>query len=65
VSYQHLSLSGATNGERGRWASGASFDGQGDIEYVAAPEPLTDDEGQLGAGEPRLHGTSPTPLRVV
>jgi len=46
----------------GRWAAGESIDGRGTFEYVAQPEPLTDDEGALGVMDTKLHGTPPRPV---
>ena len=66
VSYQYLNLSEGDASRSGGWAAGPSFDGQGEIEYVDNPTPLTDDEGMLGMPDPRLHGSGPKPMpRVV
>jgi len=48
---------------QGRWAQGRTPDGLGEFQYLANPQPLSDDQGLLPAGDPRLHGTSkqPTP----
>jgi len=62
VSYQYLNMSEGSESRAGRWASGASFDGLGEIEYVEKPMPLSNDEGLLATADPRLHGTPPVPV---
>jgi Mn-containing catalase len=48
---------------QGRWAQGPAPDGMGDFQYLANPQPLTDDLGMAPPPDPRLHGTDkmPTP----
>ena len=62
VSYQYLNMSEGLESRSGGWASGASFDGHGQITYVEKPTPLSTDEGLLSPADPRLHGTAPTPV---
>ena len=62
VSYQYLNMSEGSESRAGRWASGASFDGLGEIEYIEKPMPLSNDEGLLATADPRLHGTPPVPV---
>jgi len=62
VSYLCLPMSEGSDSKTGRWASGASFDGRGEIEYVEKPMPFSDDDGLLSAADPRLHGTSEVPV---
>ncbi|HET7410905.1 MAG TPA: manganese catalase family protein [Paracoccaceae bacterium] len=61
VSYQLWNASEGTESKAGRWASGPAPDGMGTFEYVANPKPLTDDTGELGKADPRLHGTAKKP----
>jgi Mn-containing catalase len=62
VSYQYWSLSGDDGASStGRWAAGPTPDGRGEFEYLNNPEPLGD-EPELGAVDPRLHGTAKIPL---
>jgi Mn-containing catalase len=64
VSYQFWNCSEGTESRQGRWASGPSMDGRGEFEYLDMPAPLGP-EPQLGAVDPRLHGTSKRPMEPV
>ncbi|HYE49480.1 MAG TPA: manganese catalase family protein [Azospirillaceae bacterium] len=65
VSYQYMNFSEGIDSGQGRWAMGPSKDGRGQFEYVADPAPLSDDTGELGMADPRLHGTAPTPRPTI
>jgi Mn-containing catalase len=60
VSYQFMNFSEGRESEAGRWAKGASIDGRGSFEYVAAPAPVGG-RPKLGQVDPRLQGTPATP----
>jgi len=62
VSYQFLNCSEGTESSEGRWAAGPSPDGKGQFEYVATPQPMSNDEGLLNPVDPRLYGTPPQPV---
>src|SRR3954470_10980171 len=64
VSYQFWNCSEGSESRQGRWAHGPSMDGRGEFEYLDMPAPLGP-EPQLGAVDPRLHGTSKRPLEPV
>jgi Mn-containing catalase len=55
--YQFWNNSRGEESAQGRWAKGPSMDGKGEFEYVANPEPLSE-EPILPPGEARLYGTS-------
>jgi Mn-containing catalase len=57
VAYQYMKFSADGASREGRWATGPAPDGTGEIEFVAVPEAMGD-EPELGAGNPRLYGTS-------
>ncbi len=61
VSYKFYNCSEGTESQEGRWASGPSKDGKGQFEYVADPDPLSSDDGQLGEVDPRVYGTPKEP----
>lgn len=61
VAYQFWNASEGTESEQGSWAKGPTPDGKSSFEYVANPLPLTDDIGNLGMADPRLHGTTVEP----
>ncbi|WP_119678239.1 manganese catalase family protein [Indioceanicola profundi] len=61
VSYQFWNSSQGTESQQGRWASGPTPDGKGEFQYVGNPKPMTDDIGELGMADPRLHGTAKMP----
>ncbi|MDQ4099556.1 MAG: manganese catalase family protein [Chloroflexota bacterium] len=54
-----------TDSEQGRWAKGPTYDGQGEFQYLASPEPLTSDIGEAPPADPRLHGTDKQPMPPV
>ena len=64
VAYQFLAANQNSRGVEGRWASGPSMDGKGTFE-CADLAPLTDDTGELGATDPRGHGTQKEPMEPV
>jgi Mn-containing catalase len=36
--------------------------GKGEFEYIAEPQPMSDDTGVLGRVDARLYGTPPAPV---
>lgn len=64
VAYQFWNLSSGTESAEGAWASGTTPDGKGSFQYLEAPEPMAD-APVLPPGDPRLHGTPPTPVPPV
>jgi Mn-containing catalase len=46
-SYVYFNMSEGAETKAGRWASGVSSDGRGEIQYIDRPLPLTEDEGRL------------------
>jgi len=62
VSYQFWNCSEGTESSEGRWAAGTTPDGKGQFEYLAHPEPMSNDEGTLGEVDPRLYGTPRQPV---
>ncbi|HVI27101.1 manganese catalase family protein, partial [Hansschlegelia sp.] len=61
VSYLYVAGSEGGVSTTGRWASGVSADGRGEITAVRL-EPLTDDDGLLAPVDPRTYGTPPAPV---
>lgn len=57
VAYQFWNMSSGTESQEGRWASGKSFDGKGQFEYIASPEPMGPEPNPSPA-DPRIHGTN-------
>ncbi len=64
VAYQFIAANANSKGVDGRWASGPSMDGERSFE-TAQLESLTDDTGELGKTDPRLHGTQKMPVQPV
>lgn len=64
VAYQYMNFSEGTESQAGRWAQGASIDGNGQFEYIAQPTPLGP-EVELAAVDPRVHCTPPMPMPPV
>lgn len=62
VSYQFLNCSEGTESSEGRWASVPTPDGKGQFDYVARPEPMSTDSGNLNPVDPQLYGTPPQPV---
>jgi Mn-containing catalase len=60
--YTFWNCSAGTESEQGRWAQGATPDGNAEFQYLADPKPLTNDTGQLEQADPRLHGTPKQPM---
>ncbi len=50
---------------QGRWAQGQTIDGLGQFQYLANPQPLTNDNGMAPQPDPRLHGTAKQPTPPV
>jgi len=50
---------------QGRWAQGPAPDGLGEFQFLAEPTPLSNDRGELGMNDPRLHGTAKQPTPPV
>jgi len=61
VAYQYIDASDGAASKQGRWASGPSVDGKGEVTYTKISA-LTDDEGQLGQVDPRTYGTPAQPV---
>ena len=61
VSYLYVAGSEGGVSTTGRWASGVSADGRGEIRSVPL-EPLTSDQGLLSPVDPRTYGTPPAPV---
>jgi len=63
VSYKYLSFSEGQESAEGRWASGPSMDGKGQIEYVASPQAMGPQMDELDPPvEPRLYSTPKEPM---
>jgi Mn-containing catalase len=63
VSYQYLNFSEGEESAQGRWASGSSMDGKGEIEYVANPQAMGPRMDELDPPvEPRLYSTPKEPM---
>lgn len=61
VSYSFMDFSKGTESSKGRWASGPSFDGKGEFEYISNPEAM----GQIPILKPAplyVHGTIPSDM---
>ena len=59
--YAFLNHSEGTESAQGRWASGPSMDGKGEITYVEQP-PALGPVQELGQIDPRLFGTPKVPV---
>ncbi len=63
VSYKFMSFSEGEESAQGRWASGPSMDGKGQIEYVASPQAMGPEMDELDPPvEPRLYSTPKQPM---
>ncbi|MFC2946839.1 manganese catalase family protein [Virgibacillus sediminis] len=58
VSYSFMNFSQGEESSTGRWASGASMDGQGQFDYVSQPQ-ARGQSPQLQPAPPYIHGTPP------
>ncbi len=58
--YQFWNHSDGEESGEGRWAKGQTPDGKGEFQYVAKPQPLSE-EHLPPPGDPRLHGTNAIP----
>ncbi|MBV9078305.1 MAG: manganese catalase family protein [Methylobacteriaceae bacterium] len=65
VSYQFWNCSEGEDSAAGRWAKGPAPDGQGQFEYLANPQPMSQDDGRLGPVDPRAYGTPKTPVPPI
>ncbi len=65
VAYKFWNASEGTESRQGGWAEGPTPDGRASFEYVANPQPLSEDIGELGEADPRLHGTAMKPRPVT
>jgi Mn-containing catalase len=63
--YTFWNLSQGEESGQGRWAQGPSMDGRGEFQYLADPQPLSDDTGEAPPPDPRLHGTAKQPMPPV
>jgi Mn-containing catalase len=57
--------SAGTESGQCRWAQGPTIDGTGDFQYLADPQPLTNDMGIAPQPNPLLHGTAVMPLPPI
>ncbi len=63
VAYRFMSFSEGEESAEGRWASGPSMDGKGEIEYVANPQAMGPEMDELDPPvEPRLYSTPKEPM---
>ncbi len=63
VSYKFMNFSEGEESAQGRWASGPSMDGKGEIEYVASPQAMGPRMDELDPPvEPRLYSTPKQPM---
>jgi Mn-containing catalase len=63
VAYRFMNFSEGEESAQGRWASGPSVDGKGQIEYVSEPQALGPEVDELAPPvEPRLYSTPKEPL---
>lgn len=62
VAYQYVDCSANGESRTGRWASGPSMDGHGQIEYVGQPVPVGE-VPDLGPSDPKLWGTPQSPAQ--
>jgi Mn-containing catalase len=63
VAYKFMSFSEGEESAQGRWAQGPSMDGKGEIEYVASPQAMGPEMGELDPPvEPRLYSTPKQPM---
>jgi Mn-containing catalase len=63
VAYRFMNFSEGTESQEGRWASGPSEDGKGQIEYVAEPQAIGPQMDELDPPvEPRLYSTPKQPM---
>jgi len=60
VAYQLWNCSEGDDSKAGRWASGPSIDGQGELEYLDNPRPMGP-VADLGVVDPRVYGTPKAP----
>jgi len=63
--YTFWNLSQGEESAQGRWAHGPSIDGRGEFQYLANPQPLSQDTGEAPPPDPRLHGTAKQPQPPV
>jgi Mn-containing catalase len=63
VSYKFMNFSEGEESAQGRWASGPSKDGKGQLEYVAEPAAMGERADELNPPvEPRLYSTPKQPM---
>jgi Mn-containing catalase len=63
VAYRFINFSEGIESQEGRWASGPSVDGKGQIEYVAEPQAMDPQMDELEPPvEPRLYSTHKQPM---
>ena len=63
VAYRFMNFSEGEESAQGRWASGPSVDGKGEIEYVAEPQAMGPQMDELDPPvEPRLYSTPKQPM---
>ncbi len=63
--YTFWNLSQGEESAQGRWAQGPAPDGQGEFAYLANPQALSTDTGEVPVPDPRLHGTAKQPQPPV
>lgn len=64
VSYSFMNFSEGEESREGRWASGPTFDGQANFEYIQKPEAMGQ-KPQLQPAPTYIHGTPPEELRKI
>ncbi|ENH95833.1 manganese catalase [Gracilibacillus halophilus YIM-C55.5] len=62
VSYSFMNFSEGEDSRTGRWANGATYDGQASFEYVQNPQPMGQ-KPDLPPAPNYIHGTAPEAMR--
>ena len=60
--YQYIKFSEGVESATGRWTAGTTPDGNGQFEFVPAPEAHGQEPELAGRGDPLFYGTPPAPL---
>ena len=64
VSYSFMNFSQGEESSTGRWASGPTFDGQANFQYVQNPEAMGQ-KPELNPAPNYIHGTAPVDMRIM
>lgn len=64
VAYQFWNVSEGSESQQGRWASGASIDGQGEFDYLTDPKPMGEAINELENANPLALGTMKRPAHL-